>query len=134
MEKQMFYELIINNDALEPDALDVIQKALVAIGNDNIDEEAKERHFTVNGTRIVLSKGVWGLERGEEDDVKTLSAKFPSLNFIFTKTWEVKSSLKLEELKNFTRQEFIAGKMTRTFNPKPITWVEESTGSDDWFN
>jgi len=132
----MFYELTINNDTLTIEQLEEVQKALVKIvGEDNLDEEARRFSFIINETRIILPTGIWGLEVSEENNVRELSKQFPDYVFAFTKTWEVRSVLRLDDLQNYSREEFEAGKLVRTYKAAPITWIDTSSKPDSssWF-
>ena len=125
-----YYEITINNDNLSFPELNNVLGALVEITqeNKNLDKEALELNFGLVGQKIVLPRGIWGLNRSLEEDMTELSTRLPDYNFKIVEAGTVMSPQFITSLDQYSMTEFEQGNLVKRYTPQPIVWVEQDNG------
>jgi len=101
---------------------DALQK--IVIHGKNINTHTSDP-FITEGTSVVLINGEWGTRRPVDEDLKELSIQFPDTTFSLIVATDIINAEHFENLRQFSLKEFEAGKLTRTYRPHPIEWVEQ---------
>lgn len=123
---KMRQELHFTNNT--PELQKQILADLVAIAEGNFKAEDEKGNQTQGFTRsfgYIAFEGSWGLVRGDEIDVVTLSEKYPDETFSLLRDFQRQVTTSVEDLSgHFSKIDIKNGNIIAVYQPANITWVQ----------